>query len=332
MTELSADIIILTYRPGKELFSHMDMLKRQSVRVGKIILMNTAEQYLSRLLYGTDFAQRFPRAEIHHISELEFNHGRTRNIAASYSTAPFLIFMTQDARPADEFLVEELLKPFDDPEVSVSYARQLPGEDCSAQERYNRIFNYPEQERAKSLADLPELGIKTYFCSNVCACYRRSDFDEAGGFVDRTVFNEDMIYAAAQIQAGKKIYYAARARVWHSHDYPAKKQFQRNFDLGVSQADHPEIFADVSSIGEGKRLVKGCIRYLISRGRILEIPGYLWKCAARYQGYRKGLRYRKLSRRKILKYTANRNYWLRLWDTSTEIDVFQGYGKNEEGL
>ncbi len=332
MTERYADIIILTYKPDKELFEHLDMLKRQTVKPGKIILMNTAQQYLSRLLYGTDYAKRYPRLEIHNISELEFNHGRTRNLAASYSEAPFLIFMTQDARPADEYLCEELLKPFEDPDVCVSYARQLPGEKCSASERYNRMFNYPEEERSKGLEDLPELGIKTYFCSNVCACYRRSDFDEAGGFVDRTIFNEDMIYAAGRVREGKRIYYAARARVWHSHDYSAKKQYKRNFDLGVSQADHPEIFSEISSVGEGKKLVKGCVSYLFSQGKLLEIPGYLVKCAARYLGYRKGLRYRELKREKILSCTLSPNYWYRLWDMDTPVNVSRGYGKNEEGL
>ncbi len=34
------------------------------------------------------------------------------------------------------------------------------------------------------------------------------------------------------------------------------QQFHRNFDLGVSQAEHPEVFEGVPSEGEGIRLVK----------------------------------------------------------------------------
>ena len=45
-----------------------------------------------------------------------------------------------------------------------------------------------------------------------------------------------MIYAAAAIQAGYRIAYAAQARVVHSHNYTFRQQFCRNFDLGVSQA------------------------------------------------------------------------------------------------
>ena len=61
------------------------------------------------------------------------------------STADLVVCMTQDAMPADETLIEELVKPFDDPEVWAAYARQLPNEDCREVEKYTRSFNYPEQ-------------------------------------------------------------------------------------------------------------------------------------------------------------------------------------------
>lgn len=51
-----------------------------------------------------------------------------------------------------------------------------------------------------------------------------------------------MIYAAGAVQAGWKIAYAAGARVYHSHNYSCREQFRRNFDNGVSQAQHADIF------------------------------------------------------------------------------------------
>ena len=41
----------------------------------------------------------------------------------------------------------------------------------------------------KQLTDLPELGIKTFFCSNVCAMYERETYLAQGGFPRRTIFN-----------------------------------------------------------------------------------------------------------------------------------------------
>ena len=72
-----------------------------------------------------------------------------------------------------------------------------------------------------------------------------------GGFEKKAIFNEDMIYAAKVIENKQKVYYNAKARVIHSHNYNFAQQFHRNFDMAVSQAQHPEIFRKVSSEKEG---------------------------------------------------------------------------------
>ena len=68
-------------------------------------------------------------------------------------------------------------------------------------------------------------------------------------FVKKAIFNEDMLYAAKVIQNGESIYYNAEARVIHSHNYNFMQQFHRNFDMAVSQAEHPEIFEGISLKG-----------------------------------------------------------------------------------
>ena len=165
------------------------------------------------------------------------------------SDAEILVYMTQDAMPADQFLIERLLYGFSYENVAAVYARQLPAADCQFIERYTREFNYPKTSRLKSKEDLSKLGIKTYFCSNVCAAYQKDVYERLGGFVRKTIFNEDMILAGRMVQEGWKIYYAADAKVIHSHNYNCRQQFHRNFDLAVSQADHPEIFEGVPSEG-----------------------------------------------------------------------------------
>ena len=157
--------------------------------------------------------------------------------------------------PVDEYLIEKLTANLKD-NVAVAYARQLPAADCRETEKISRYFNYPGKSQIKTAADLPVMGIKTYFCSNVCAAYRRDIYKETGGFIRHTIFNEDMIYAAGVIRAGNGIAKEAKEREDNSHNYTNMQQFRRNFDLGVSQADHPEVFRDVPSEAEGKKLVK----------------------------------------------------------------------------
>ena len=171
------------------------------------------------------------------------------------------MFMTQDAVPVNEFLIEELVRPYKDNRVAATYARQVPEANADIIERFTREFNYPKESMIKSLKDLDRLGIKTYFCSNVCATYRRDIYEKLGGFVDKTIFNEDMIMAHAIIHAGYMIAYRAEAMVVHSHVYSYLQQFSRN--LTWYPTGSMDVFLKVRSESEGMRLFKSTLRYLI---------------------------------------------------------------------
>lgn len=305
---MEIDIIIPLYKPGKELFELLDRLNRQTLPVKNIILMNTEEKYFTQLVYGTDFSHRYQNVKVFHLSKREFDHGRTRRKGVTLSDAPVFVMMTQDAMPADEFLLENLTAHLAK-DVAVAYARQLPGEGCSILERFSRQFNYPPESALKSSEDLERLGIKTYFCSNVCAAYRRDVYDGLGGFVRRTIFNEDMIYAAGAVRAGYRIAYEAQAQVIHSHDFTCRQQFRRNFDMGVSQAQHPEIFADIPSEAEGMRMVKAAAAYLRESHMRRKLPYFYLQCFCKYAGYVLGKHYRMLPGRVVLACTASPNYW-----------------------
>jgi rhamnosyltransferase len=304
-----ADIIIPVYKPDGKFLTLIEKLGKQSVLPNRIIIMNTEQKYYDRLIYGTSFQKEHRDMVVKHLSRREFDHGRTRNRGVQYSDTDFFIMMTQDAVPADEYLVERLLEQLGNENVAVAYARQLADGDSSEIEKYTRNFNYPEQSKIKTKADLETLGIKTFFCSNVCAAYNRKIFDELGGFVKHTIFNEDMIYAARAVEAGYGIAYTAEARVIHSHDYSNRKQFQRNFDLGVSQAQHPEVFAAYPSESEGIRLVRQLIRHLRESGHRSQIPHVMMQSGARYIGYQLGRHYRALPDKMVVRMSNNKEYW-----------------------
>ena len=239
----------------------------------------------------------------------DFDHGGTRDMAARLCGTGFLVFMTMDALPADRQLFRNLLSSFQDDDVACAYARQLPGRNANPEEIFTRKFNYPDQSKKKTKDDLGALGIKTFFCSNVCAAYRRDIYLELGGFEKRTIFNEDMIFAGKAVQAGYAVYYQAQARVIHSHNYTGRMQLGRNFDLGVSQAQHPEVFADIRSDSEGIRLVKETMRYLASSGQTARIPGLIRLSGMKYLGYRLGKTYERLPGHLVKCLSMNKGYW-----------------------
>lgn len=299
------DVIIPVYRPGKEWEQLLRGLARQSRKPDRILIMNTGKEY-----WNTRWEQMLPQMEVFHLSPEEFDHGGTRDRAARMSRADYVLFMTQDAVPADDFLIAKLIEAMEwSSDVRAAYARQLPRRDCRLEERFTRSFNYPDKSFIKRKEDLSRLGIKTYFCSNVCAVYHRETYCILGGFPERTIFNEDMIFAARLIQKGYAVAYAGEARVIHSHNYSAFQQFHRNFDLAVSQADHPEVFSGIRSEGEGIRLVKETAAFLIQKRKFWRIPGLIWNSGWKYLGYLLGKRYRKLPRSWVLRFTMNQKYW-----------------------
>lgn len=298
------DVIITVYKPDERLRRLLLGLHKQDIKVNRIILINTEEKY-----WKEEWILGIPEAEVYHISALEFDHGRTRRMGADLSTGDFMVFMTQDAVPADSQLITNLKKAFSDSKVAAAYARQLPYEDCNPIERYTRMFNYPAESRLKTRADIASMGIKAFFSSDVCAMYRKDSYNKLGGFVERAIFNEDMIFARKALDAGMAVFYAAEARVYHSHNYNNLQQFKRNFDLAVSQSDHPEIFSGIKSETEGIRMVIATARHLLRTGKWYLLPKLAAGSGVKFFGYKLGLSYKKLPGRLVLMCTSNVNYW-----------------------
>lgn len=302
--ELSVDIIIPTYKPGEKFDELINRIQKQTIRPKRIYVINTEEKYFDSSKY-----KDITNMRVIHISKEIFDHGGTRNFAAGLSDADFIMFMTDDAVPVDPYLIEKLAEPFADENIAVSYGRQMANKKAGEVEKYTRTFNYPSKSMVKTKADLDRLGIKTYFCSNVCAMYRRNIYNEMDGFVTKTIFNEDMIMAAKIINQGYSIAYAAGAKVIHSHKYTYWQQFTRNFDLAVSQKQYSHIFGNVKSESEGIRLVKDTIRHLRDVKKAYLIPDLILQSGFKYMGYKAGSNYKRLPKSLIVKFSMNKEYW-----------------------
>lgn len=303
------DVIIPIYKPNKDFVDVIKKLQKQTVKPNKIILMNTEERYAKKFLQESKLLEIYDNVEIYHVTEAQFDHGKTRDLGIQKSKAPYFVCMTQDAVPANDQLLEELLQGLKPEKVASVYGKQLARKNSHLLESFTRKFNYPDESSIKSKKDLERLGIKTYFCSNVCAAYKREVYDKLGGFIKKTIFNEDMIYAASVIKAGYQIGYVATAQVIHSHHYTGVQQFHRNFDLGVSQADHPEVFRNVPSEKEGTKLVSETLKFLVREKHMEQILPFVYQCGCKYIGYRMGKAYRSLPMWLIKKCSMNRNYW-----------------------
>lgn len=298
------DLVIPIYKPDEQFYELIRRLENQTVKIGKIFLMHTEDgKSISSVLdqYNNIIEITVPFSS--------FDHGKTRDEAIRKSSADIVVCMTQDALPANKEMLEALIKPLEDEKIALAYARQMPRKDSRITEKFIRNFNYPPENKRKSIADRGKLGIKTFFCSNVCAAYKREVYLQTGGFECHVPLNEDMIYAMKCMKNGWDIFYSADAKVIHSHNYTYKQQFKRNFDIAVSQAQHAEDFDNISSEKEGVRLVRSMVIYLMKKGKAWYIPYFAGECVAKYLGFCLGKRYKRLPLSMVKKCSLDARFW-----------------------
>lgn len=299
------NIIIPTYNAGTLWQKWISSYQSQNQKAAKVVVIDSSStDNTTKLAQQAGFF-------VHQIAKSDFNHGGTRNLAMQFieQNTEIVVFMTQDAILADKNALENLLKPFEDPQVAAVCGRQLPHKDANPLAAHARLFNYPNLTQIKTFADKEKLGIKTAFMSNSFAAYRRSVFEELGGFPNNTILAEDMFLSAKMLLAGYKVAYCAEARVHHSHNYSLKQEFQRYFDTGVFQACEPWIQQQFGNAGaEGKKFVLSEIKYLLKNAP-LWLPKSILATFAKYIGFKLGLNWKKLPRVLCKKFSMHKAYW-----------------------
>jgi len=300
---MKVSVIIPTRNGGRFLGPLFKTLREQTFRPDQILVVDCSSDDDTSIIckaFGADLIQ---------IDAKTFDHGGTRNFAASKAIGDIMVFMTQDALFENNECLKNLISPLRDPVVAASYGRQIPKEDANPVEVFARSFNYPPTEVIKGIDDLPKLGVKTFFFSNACSAINKRPYEEIGGFPERTIMNEDMFLAARLIMKGYKIAYQPNAIVYHSHNYPLTTQFRRYFDIGVFFGTNRWIKDVARSEREGIRYLKEEIRFLTANEQKGWIPYALADTTIRFLGYKAGLLEKGLPS-KIKKLTSNnRNFW-----------------------
>lgn len=278
-------MVIPTLNAATEIGDLLESLSSQTLGLDEILVVDSSSSD------GTaEIARAHDSVEVLVIDRVDFNHGLTRDMALRRVSGDVVCFMTQDAVPASELFIENLVRPIlEDPQVAISSGRQLPKPDARRFEQLVRAFNYTPESNVRCRDDVPRLGIKAFFATDVCAAYRRSAYLELGGF-GKTDTNEDMLMAAKAIHAGYKVAYAADAEVQHSHNLTARQQYERNHAVGRFLEQNADLLAGAAEIGEGSRLARQVSAQLLKEGNLPELCAFGVDCVARFLGNRSGRR------------------------------------------
>ena len=266
---------------------------------------------------GTVDLARRAGFQICSVSRAEFNHGGTRQTAAEMlPDAEILVYMTQDAVLTGPNALANLVAAFADPQVGAAYGRQLPRREARPIEAHARHFNYPPVPGIRTFESRRTLGFKAAFASNSFAAYRRTAFDQVGGFpLDAIVSEETIVFARLQM-AGWKTAYVADAAVIHSHKHSLRAEFSRYFDIGVGYTRESWIEREFGAPhGEGHRFVTSEIRYLVPR-HIHLIPLVALRSLAKVIGYQLGRQEAHLPIALKRALSSQKNFWRRAASTN----------------
>lgn len=298
-------LVIPTLNPGPHAARLVAAIEAQTRRADELLVLD------SESTDGSPDVFARAGARVHTVRRADFDHGGTRNLALSLVEAELLVYMTQDAVPADDGAMAAILRPLlEDPAIGAVCGRQLPHVGARVLERHARIFNYPPRSAVRSAADVPRLGVRAAFCSNSFAAYRRSALEDVGGFPRRLIFGEDTYAVARMLQRRWRVAYAGDAEVHHSHDYTAREEVARYFDLGVfhdTESWYREYLGGAH--GEGTRFVRSEISYAAREGMPLALPRLVARNGLRLLGYRLGRVHRVLPRRFKRWIGMNKGYW-----------------------
>lgn len=279
----SVSVVIPTLNAGDQLRRLLELIEGQSLRPDEIVVIDSESDDQT-----VSIAEKSHLAKVSSIRRKDFNHGRTRHEALLRTSGEYVCFLTQDAVPANEKYLENLISPMlADAQIALVSGRQLPKSDARRFEQLVREFNYPDHPSVRAKNDLSVYGIKTFFASDVCSAYQRDAYLSCGGFAPVNT-NEDMLMAARLIAAGYKVAYEPSAMVYHSHNLSPRQQFERNHAVGVFLEQHSDDLMHASEIGEGGKLVKHVAKTLVCERRLGELFAFGVDCAARLLGNRVG--------------------------------------------
>lgn len=219
--------VVPTLNPGGHAARLRDAILRQTLQPVDVIILDSESEDASVAVF------REAGFQVERVERATFNHGRVRNRGAALAQGDIIIYLSQDAEPADPHCFERLVAPIALNAADAAFARQLPRPDATPLEHFARSRNYPPTGRIVQAADVSSMGLMAYFFSDACSAVRRRTLLELGGLPDHVVTNEDMLFAARLLGSGGRVAYVADALVLHSHRLGPVATLRRYFDIGA---------------------------------------------------------------------------------------------------
>jgi rhamnosyltransferase len=163
---------------------------------------------------GTQQAVKASGARMVTISQDDFTHARSTNLAFETAKGDIVAMLSQDALPADSRWLTNLVAPLNNSQVAAVFGRQVPRPRCFPLEAWELEASYPATKPSR----IPY--------SNVNSAARKKRWEEIP-FDETVLIAEDRFWARKIQEAGYSVEYEPQAKVIHSHDYSFRQAYTR---------------------------------------------------------------------------------------------------------
>lgn len=199
---LSASIVIRAYNEEAHIGRLMEGLRAQRVQPLEVILVDSGSTD-STVTIAQHYGARLVR-----IAKEDFTFGRALNVGCEAAKGDILVFVSAHVYPTHDTWLGDMLQPFDDHRVVLSYGGQLGGDTNKYSE--HRLFAqwFPQE------AALPQKG---YFCNNANCAVRRSVW-ETHNYDEALTGLEDLDWAKRAQADGGWLAYVPKASIVHIHE------------------------------------------------------------------------------------------------------------------
>ena len=228
MTE-KASIILLTDNSGETI---NDVLKgifcqKTSIYFDVQIIDSSSQDNTMEIV------EKFPvRSEI--IAKESFNHGETRNLGASLTDGDFLVYLSHDAIPTDQWL-EPLVKSLKNNDNAAGvYSRQLPSLNVplavkrTLENEWSFGSKKPLENKIDQSMKTPDDFYRTFFFTDVSSCIKRKVWEIIP--FRKCQIAEDMLWASDVLKAGYSTLYQPESMVFHAHVRKIRRHFNDNLN------------------------------------------------------------------------------------------------------
>jgi glycosyltransferase involved in cell wall biosynthesis len=203
-------VVVRAYNEEKHIGRLLSGVLAQTIRNAEIILVDSGSTDATVAV-----ASRYP-VRVVTITPEEFTFGRSLNRGCAAAQGEFVVVASAHVYPVYPDWLEQLLRPFQDPNVALTFGKQRGNSTTRYSEHQVLAAWFPEES---GRLDHP-------FCNNANAAIRRDLWLRRPYHEDLPAL-EDVEWASWAIQQGHAIAYVAEAEVIHVHEEDPKAVFNR---------------------------------------------------------------------------------------------------------